>query len=74
LTNKSRTGIINIENEREVKVMNKKTDFETMLEIFKRSNVNIICEQENYIEIEPVTCGENIGFNFDSQGNFKELI
>ena len=53
---------------------NKKTDFETMLEIFKRSNVNIICEQENFIEIEPVTCGENIGFNFDSQGNFKELI
>lgn len=54
--------------------MNKKTDFETMLEIFKHSGINIICEQENFIEIEPVTPGENIGFNFDSQGNFKELI
>ena len=54
--------------------MNKKTDFETMLEIFKHFNVNIICKSDNFIEIEPVTSGENIGFNFDSQGNFKELI
>ena len=50
------------------------TDYETMLEIFKRSGVKITCMQDDYIEIEPETYGENVGFDFDSQGNFKKLL
>lgn len=54
--------------------MNRKTDREVMLEIFKRAGVKILCEDNaNYFEIEPSTYGENVGFNFDSQGSFKEL-
>lgn len=44
----------------------RKTDRETLLEIFKRAGVNI--------EVEPETYGENVGFDFDSQGNFKKLL
>lgn len=54
--------------------MERKTDYETMLEIFKRSGVNIVCEQDDYIEIEPETYGENVGFDFDGHGNFKKLM
>lgn len=56
------------ENER------KKTDREILLEIFKRAGVNIVYEQDDYIEVEPETYGENVGFDFDSQGNFKKLL
>lgn len=52
----------------------KKTDREILLEIFKRAGVNIAYEQEDYIEVEPETYGENVGFDFDSQGNFKKLL
>ena len=52
----------------------RKTDRETLLEIFKRAGVNIAYEQEDYIEVEPETYGENVGFDFDSQGNFKKLL
>ncbi len=52
----------------------RKTDRETLLEIFKRVGVNIVYEQDDYIEVEPETYGENVGFDFDSQGNFKKLL
>lgn len=74
LTKQASGGIINIESKREVKTMERKTDYETMLEIFKRSGVKIVCMQDDYIEIEPETYGENVGFDFDSQGNFKKLL
>lgn len=47
---------------------------EILLEIFKRAGVNIAYEQDDYIEVEPETYGENVGFDFDSQGNFKKLL
>jgi hypothetical protein len=73
LTNNKPSGIIIIE--REVKKMKeRKTDRETLLEIFKRAGVNIVYEQDDYIEVEPETYGENVGFDFDSQGNFKKLL
>lgn len=68
MTNNKPSGIIIIE--REVR----KTDRETLLEIFKRAGVNIVYEQDDYIEVEPETYGENVGFDFDSQGNFKKLL
>ena len=52
----------------------RKTDREILLEIFKRAGVNIIYEQDDYIEVEPETYGEGVGFDFDSQGNFKKLL
>lgn len=52
----------------------RKTDKETLLEIFKRAGVNIVYEQDDYIEVEPEAYGENVGFEFDSQGNFKKLL
>ena len=52
----------------------RKTDRDILLEIFKRAGVNIIYEQEDYIEVEPETYGEGVGFDFDSQGNFKKLL
>ena len=52
----------------------RKTDRETLLEIFKRAGVNIVYEQDDYIEVEPETYGENVCFDFDSQGNFKKLL
>lgn len=52
----------------------RKTDRETLLEIFKRAGVNIVYEQDDYIEVEPETYKENVGFDFDSQGNFKKLL
>lgn len=73
MTNNKPSGIIIIE--REVKKMKeRKTDKETLLEIFKRAGVNIVYEQDDYIEVEPETYGENVGFDFDSQGNFKKLL
>jgi hypothetical protein len=73
LTNNKPSGIIIIE--REVRKMKeRKTDRETLLEIFKRAGVNIVYEQDDYIEVEPETYGENVGFDFDSQGNFKKLL
>lgn len=73
MTNNKPSGIIIIE--REVRKMKeRKTDKETLLEIFKRAGVNIVYEQDNYIEVEPETYGENVGFDFDSQGNFKKLL
>ena len=61
--------------EREVRKMKeRKTDREILLEIFKRAGVNIAYEQDDYIEVEPETYGENVGFDFDSQGNFKKLL
>ena len=36
----------------------RKTDREILLEIFKRAGVNIIYEQDDYIEVEPETYGE----------------
>lgn len=73
MTNNKPSGIITIE--REVRKMKeRKTDRETLLEIFKRAGVNIVYEQDDYIEVEPETYGENVGFNFDSQGNFKKLL
>lgn len=73
MTNNKPSGIIIIE--REVKKMKeRKTDRETLLEIFKRAGVNIVYEQDDYIEVEPETYGENVGFDFDSQGNFKKLL
>ena len=52
----------------------RKTDRDILLEIFKRAGVNIVYEQDDYIEVEPETYGENVGFDFDSQGNFKKLL
>lgn len=52
----------------------RKTDRETLLEIFKRTGVNIVYEQDDYIEVELETYEENVGFDFDSQGNFKKLL
>lgn len=52
----------------------RKTDREILLEIFKRAGVNIVYEQDDYIEVEPETYGESVGFEFDSQGNFKKLL
>lgn len=52
----------------------RKTDKETLLEIFKRAGVNIVYKQDDYIEVEPETYGKNVGFDFDSQGNFKKLL
>lgn len=73
MTNNKPSGIIVVE--REVRKMKeRKTDRETLLEIFKRAGVNIVYEQEDYIEVEPETYGENVGFDFDSQGNFKKLL
>jgi hypothetical protein len=73
LTNNKPSDIIIIE--REVRKMKeRKTDKETLLEIFKRAGVNIVYEQDDYIEVEPETYGENVGFDFDSQGNFKKLL
>jgi hypothetical protein len=73
LTNNKPSGIIIVE--REVRKMKeRKTDRETLLEIFKRAGVNIVYEQDDYIEVEPETYGENVGFDFDSQGNFKKLL
>jgi hypothetical protein len=73
LTNNKPSGIIVVE--REVRKMKeRKTDRETLLEIFKRAGVNIVYEQDDYIEVEPETYGENVGFDFDSQGNFKKLL
>lgn len=40
----------------------------------QESGVNIVYEQDDYIEVEPETYGENVGFDFDSQGNFKKLL
>lgn len=73
MTNNKPSGIIIVE--REVRKMKeRKTDRETLLEIFKRAGVNIVYEQDDYIEVEPETYGENVGFDFDSQGNFKKLL
>lgn len=73
MTNSKPSGIIIVE--REVRKMKeRKTDRETLLEIFKRAGVNIVCKQDNYIEVEPETYGENVGFDFDSQGNLKRLV
>lgn len=73
MTNNKPFGIIVVE--REVRKMKeRKTDRETLLEIFKRAGVNIVYEQDDYIEVEPETYGENVGFDFDSQGNFKKLL
>lgn len=73
MTNNKPSDIIIIE--REVRKMKeRKTDKETLLEIFKRAGVNIVYEQDDYIEVEPETYGENVGFDFDSQGNFKKLL
>lgn len=73
MTNNKPSGIIIIE--REVRKMKeRKTDRETLLEIFKRAGVNIVYEQDDYIEVEPENYGENVGFDFDSQGNFKKLL
>lgn len=73
MTNNKPSGIIIIE--REVRKMKeRKTDRETLLEIFKRAGVNIVYEQDDYIEVEPETYGKNVGFDFDSQGNFKKLL
>lgn len=73
MTNNKPFGIIVVE--REVKKMKeRKTDREILLEIFKRAGVNIVYEQDDYIEVEPETYGENVGFDFDSQGNFKKLL
>lgn len=73
MTNNKPSGIIIIE--REVRKMKeRKTDRETLLGIFKRAGVNIVYEQDDYIEVEPETYGENVGFDFDSQGNFKKLL
>lgn len=69
MTNNKPFGIIVVE--REVRKMKeRKTDREILLEIFKRAGVNIIYEQDDYIE----TYGEGVGFDFDSQGNFKKLL
>ena len=73
MTNNKPSGIIVVERE----VTNKKqtkTDRDILLEIFKRAGVNIIYEQDDYIEVEPETYGEGVGFDFDSQGNFKKLL
>lgn len=53
----------------------KKTDREILLEIFKRAGAKILCEDNaDYFEIEPSTYGENVGFDFDMNGNFKKLM
>lgn len=53
----------------------RKTDRETLLEIFKRAGVKILCEDNtDYFEVEPSTYGENVGFDFDMNGNFKKLM
>lgn len=54
--------------------MERKTDREVMLEIFKRTGVNIVYEQDDYIEVEPETYGETVGFCFDKNGNLLKLI
>lgn len=73
MTNNKPSGIIVVE--REVRKMKeRKTDRDILLEIFKRAGVNIIYEQDDYIEVEPETYGEGVGFDFDSQGNFKKLL
>lgn len=73
MTNNKPSGIIVVEREVR-KTKERKTDRETLLEIFKRAGVNIVYEQDDYIEVEPETYGENVGFDFDSQGNFKKLL
>lgn len=73
MTNNKPSGIIIVEREVR-KIKERKTDKETLLEIFKRAGVNIVYEQDDYIEVEPETYGENVGFDFDSQGNFKKLL
>lgn len=53
----------------------RKSDREILLEIFKRAGVKIFCEDNaDYFEAEPSTYGENVGFDFDMNGNFKKLI
>lgn len=53
----------------------RKTDREILLEIFKRAGVKIFCEDNaDYFEVEPVTYGENVGFEFDMNGNFNHLV
>ena len=73
MTNNKPSGIIVVEREVR-KNERKKTDRETLLEISKRAGVNIVYEQDDYIEVEPETYGENVGFDFDSQGNLKKLL
>lgn len=53
----------------------RKSDREILLEIFKRAGVKIFCEDNaDYFEVEPSTYGENVGFDFDMNGNFKKLM
>jgi len=53
----------------------RKSDREILLEIFKRAGVKILCEDNaDYFEVEPSTYGENVGFDFDMNGNFQKLI
>lgn len=74
MTKQAFGGIMNIEIEREVKIMDRKTDFETMKEIFKKAGNEILFdEMTDYFEIR-CECGTTIGFDFDSQGNFKKLL
>lgn len=41
----------------------------------KERGVKIFCEDNaDYFEVEPSTYGENVGFDFDMNGNFKKLI
>lgn len=63
------------DKEREVITMKeRKTDKEILLEIFKRADVKIFCEDNvDCFEIEPSPYGENVGFDFDMNGNFKRV-
>lgn len=52
-----------------------KTDRATLLEIFKNAGIQINWEDDTkYFEIEPNNYGENVGFEFDENGNLISII
>ena len=51
-----------------------KTDRTTLLEIFRKADIPVnYTDDIKYFEIEPNSYGENIGFEFDENGNLISI-
>ena len=50
----------------------KKTDKEILLQIFKKTDMEICYEEKDYFEVE--LSSDSIGFQFDADGNLRELL
>lgn len=46
---------------------------ENIMNILMNVGVSIVCDGEDYIEIENSYCGEDIIFEFDENGNLKRI-